>query len=102
MRSDPQDQIGACNGTHPSELRARSSIDLPSGSASARWIPRRKATVVAGIRAGLLSVEEACSRYGLTLEEYLSWEVAVDQHGLQGLRTTKVQQYRKPRPFRRA
>jgi hypothetical protein len=39
-------------------------------------------------------MEEACERYALTLEEYLSWQTAVDRHGLAGLRTTKVQKYR--------
>ncbi len=39
-------------------------------------------------------MEEACERYALTLEEYLSWQAAVDQFGMAGLRTTKVQEYR--------
>ncbi len=39
-------------------------------------------------------MEEACARYGLTVEEYLSWQTAVDGHGLAGLRTTRIQQYR--------
>jgi hypothetical protein len=39
-------------------------------------------------------MEEACARYGLTVEEYLSWQAAVDGHGLAGLRTTKIQDYR--------
>ena len=43
---------------------------------------------------GLLSLEEACSRYTLTVEEFLSWQYSIDQHGLAGLRTTRIQQYR--------
>ncbi len=54
---------------------------------------RRKAIVVAAVKGGLLSVEEACGRYSLTIEEYLSWQAAVDRHGLAGLRTTKIQKY---------
>jgi len=50
--------------------------------------------VVAAVRGGLLSMEEACERYALTLEEYLSWQSAVDRYGLKGLRTTKTQEYR--------
>jgi hypothetical protein len=42
----------------------------------------------------LLSIEEACSRYMLTIEELLSWQSSIDQHGLAGLRTTRIQQYR--------
>jgi hypothetical protein len=54
----------------------------------------RKAAVVAAVRSGLLSLEEACSRYMLTVEEFLSWQHSIDQHGLAGLRATQIQQYR--------
>ena len=46
------------------------------------------------MRGGLLSFEEACQRYTLTTEEFLSWQLSIDQHGLAGLRTTRIQQYR--------
>jgi hypothetical protein len=59
-----------------------------------RWVIRRKAEVVAAVRGGLLSLEEACNRYTLTVEEYLSWQRSIDRHGLAGLRTTRIQQYR--------
>ena len=36
--------------------------DLPAPGT--RWVVRRKAEVVAAVRGGLLSLEEACSRYG--------------------------------------
>jgi hypothetical protein len=55
---------------------------------------RRKAEVVAAVRGGLLSLEEACSRYTLTVEEFLAWQHSIDRHGLAGLRTTRIQQYR--------
>jgi hypothetical protein len=48
----------------------------------------------AAVRGGLLSLEEACSRYTLTVDEFLSWQMSIDQHGLAGLRTTRIQQYR--------
>ncbi len=35
-----------------------------------RWVIRRKAEVVAAVRGGLLSLEEACARYTLTVEEF--------------------------------
>ena len=41
-----------------------------------------------------MSLEEACARYTLTVDEFLSWQVSIDQHGLPGLRTTRIQQYR--------
>jgi hypothetical protein len=56
---------------------------------------RRKAEVVAAVRAGLISLEEACDRYRLSVEEFLSWQRLIDKHGLRGLRTTRLQQYRK-------
>ena len=59
-----------------------------------RWVIRRKAEVVAAVRGGLLSLEDACSRYALTMDEFLSWQASIDDHGLAGLRTTRIQQYR--------
>lgn len=67
--------------------------DLPPPD-TRRWVIRRKAEVVAAVRGGLLSLEEACSRYTLTVDEFLSWQSSIDQHGLAGLRTTRIQQYR--------
>ena len=34
-----------------------------------RWVIRRKAEVIAAVRGGLLSLEEACSRYMFTVDE---------------------------------
>ncbi|MFQ5564487.1 MAG: DUF1153 domain-containing protein [Parvularculaceae bacterium] len=67
--------------------------DLPPVNTK-RWVIRRKAEVVAAVRGGLLTLEEACDRYTLTVEEFLSWQKAIDQFGLPGLRATRVQQYR--------
>ena len=59
-----------------------------------RWVARRKAQVVAAVRAGVLSLEEACARYNLSVEEFQSWEQALTKHGLRGLRTTRIAAYR--------
>src|ERR1700754_1486377 len=67
--------------------------DLPPPSTK-RWVIRRKAEVVAAVRGGLLSLDEACRRYTLTVEEFLAWQHAIDRFGLAGLRATRVQQYR--------
>ena len=67
--------------------------DLP-GPNESRWVIRRKAEVVAAVRGGLLSLEEACSRYSITMDEFLSWQSSIDRHGFRGLRTTRMQQYR--------
>jgi hypothetical protein len=59
-----------------------------------RWVPRRKAELVAAVRGGLLTRDEAMERYGLTLQELLAWEGAIHRHGLHGLRVTRAQAYR--------
>jgi hypothetical protein len=61
--------------------------DLPPPNTQ-RWVARRKAEVVAAVRAGLLSLDDACRRYSLSTEEFLGWEAAIDKHGLGGLRVT--------------
>jgi hypothetical protein len=66
---------------------------LPPPSTT-RWVVRRKAEVVSAVNGGLLSVDEACERYGLTLEEFASWQRAVDRSGMPGLRVTRIQHYR--------
>jgi hypothetical protein len=67
--------------------------NLPPGD-TRRWPAKQKARVVAAVRGGLLTVDEARDRYRLTLEEYLSWQRAMDRHGLRGLRATHIQDYR--------
>lgn len=67
--------------------------DLPPANTQ-RWVIRRKAEVVAAVRGGLLSLDDACERYKLTNEEFGAWQAAIDQYGLAGLRTTRIQQYR--------
>jgi Protein of unknown function (DUF1153) len=65
-----------------------------------RWVVRRKAAVVVAVRGGGITIEEACRYYQLSEEEFLSWERALENHGLSGLRATRVQQYRAPRSRR--
>lgn len=68
--------------------------DLPSPNIS-RWVTRRKAEVVAAVAGGLLSRKSACDRYNLTDEEFEGWERLYQRHGAKGLRTTRLQQYRR-------
>ena len=67
--------------------------DLPPPETQ-RWVIRRKAEVVAAVRGGQLSLDEACDRYKLTNEEFLAWQQSIERHGMAGLRTTRIQQYR--------
>lgn len=59
-----------------------------------RWVPQRKAEVVAAVRGGVLSLDDACQRYALTVEEFLSWESAITAYGLEGLRIAEIQHHR--------
>ena len=67
--------------------------DLPPPNTK-RWVIRRKAEVVAAVRKGVISLDEACRRYTLSIEEFLSWQRLIDSHGLAGLRVTRLQDYR--------
>ncbi len=59
-----------------------------------RWVVRRKAEVVAAVNGGLLSVDEICERYDLTVEEFAGWQRAIDRSGMPGLRVTRIQHYK--------
>jgi hypothetical protein len=67
--------------------------DLPPAD-TARWVPRRKAAVVKAIADGRISLEEACARWNLSMEEINLWQRAMRQIGVHGLRVTRVQIYR--------
>ncbi|HEY1300678.1 MAG TPA: DUF1153 domain-containing protein [Stellaceae bacterium] len=68
-------------------------FELPPANVT-RWTIRRKAAVVIAVAAGTMTREEACRRYLLTEEELLAWQRAFEAHGLPGLRSTRLQQYR--------
>ena len=70
--------------------------DLPAPG-TRRWVIRRKAEVVAAVRGGLISLDDALARYRLTAEEFLAWQKAIDKWGMQGLRTTRIQHYDRAR-----
>jgi hypothetical protein len=68
--------------------------DLPPPDTE-RWVPRKKARLVAAICGGLISLNDACIRYRLTPEEFASWKDALDDRGLKGLWVTKPR-YQRP------
>jgi hypothetical protein len=70
--------------------------DLPKPNK--RWVIRRKAEVVAAVRGGLLSLDDACKRYSLSIDEFLNWQRQIERHGVRGLRTTKIQDYKDRHP----
>ncbi len=72
---------------------AHPALDLPPADTK-RWVVRRKAVVVAAVRNGAISLQDACRRYHLSVEEFLAWQRAIDAYGVPGLRTTRLQIYR--------
>lgn len=79
------------------EILTRETLPPPH---TTRWVASRKAQVVAAVQAGLLSLDEALSRYNLSLAEYYSWEDAMDRSGVAGLRVAAVQHDRSIRRSR--
>jgi hypothetical protein len=67
-----------------------------------RWVARRKAVVVDAVRNGAISLDEACRRYELSVEEFRAWQRAIDSHGVAGLRVTRLQIYRDTPPTKPA
>jgi hypothetical protein len=47
--------------------------DLPAPG-TMYWVDRRKAEVVAAVRGGLISFDQARTRYMLSAEEFISWQ----------------------------
>lgn len=68
--------------------------DLLPPDDTVRWVPSRKAAVLRAINEGHISLDEACRRWRLSLEEIQLWQRAVDRVGTPGLRVTRVQIYR--------
>lgn len=67
--------------------------DLPPVGTT-RWVARRKAQVVAAVRSGVITLDEACRMYALTVEELAGWQSSVDRHGIDALKATHLQKYR--------
>ena len=87
-------EIPAAGPTGTAEQAKSGKVPPPRPT---RWIPQRKAEIVAAIRGGHMSFEEARERYALSMEEYLSWQIGIELSGLAGLRVNRVQQNRRVR-----
>jgi hypothetical protein len=71
-------------------LGERLTLDMLPSPATRRWVVRRKAEVVAAVNGGLLSLDEACERYNLSLEEFAGWRRGLERLGMRGLRATRL------------
>ena len=66
---------------------------------SKRCTPDGKAAVVAAVRGRILTLDEACEQYELTVEEYLTWQHGIDLFGLAGLRVNGPQRHRSAKTY---
>jgi len=71
-----------------------SAADLPPSNTT-RWVTRRKAEVVLAVRGGLITLQEALTRWSISDEEFRNWSTLLDKHGRPGMRTTRIQDYQR-------
>lgn len=74
-------------------MRKQGESELPP-TRTRRWTFRRKAALLQALRSGIITFEQACDQYALSIEELRAWERDFERHGLYGLRATRVQLYR--------
>jgi len=86
MKEHQQDRLNRNAGRGGQERTA-----LPPRSTT-RWVASRKAQVVIAVENGQISLDEAIERYNLSLEEFQSWQRALDRSGVAGLRIGAAQQ----------
>lgn len=84
------DQAAAADtGAGASRSRPSAAFSLPANCV--RWVPQRKAEVVEAVRGGMLTLDQACERYALSIEEFLAWQHGISLFGLAGLRVYREQ-----------
>lgn len=67
----------------PMKRAPASNDELPAEDGH-RWTLRRKAAVVAAVSAGELTIDEACHRYRMSLDEFGAWDRALRNFGIIG------------------
>jgi hypothetical protein len=72
-----------------STLDKKQICDRLPNKKTTRWVAKRKAQVIDAVRAGALTLDDACRRYDLSVEEFVSWQKQFDEQGLRGLSVTK-------------
>lgn len=70
------------------EMTSRPPADALPALETTRWVARRKALLVAAVRDGRITLEEARRRYALSIEEFLLWQRAIENTGVSGLRAS--------------
>jgi len=80
----------AASPSHASDLPAAPPVPK-------RWVPHRKAEVIAAVDRGELTLEQACARYAISIEEFVCWVQNISVFGLAGLQVNGTQRRRKLR-----
>lgn len=91
MGRDGRNHAARIIGLHGKEITLD---DLPPAGVT-RWGCHRKAMVVLAVFGGLLTIDEACHRYQMSVEEFLSWESGYLNYGLDGVKVGASQHYRR-------
>jgi len=65
-------------------MRKQGESELPP-TRTRRWTFRRKAALLQALRSGIITFEQACDQYALSIEELRAWERDFERHGLYGL-----------------
>src|SRR5579864_9305485 len=86
-------RVGVWDSPEVARIKVLELALLPPPNTT-RWTPRRKAGIVAAVRIGLISLDQACRLYHLTNGEFASWRHLFEKHGVAGLRQTRPRAYR--------
>jgi Protein of unknown function (DUF1153) len=87
-------EVAMCTFSDTPISRQRLIAELPSPGLL-RWTPRCKLGVLNALEHGLLTLEEACRRFGLTPGEIEEWRGGFRRFGRAGLKTTTLQERRR-------
>jgi hypothetical protein len=89
-------QLGTADHVNSNEKRepATAPVMGPPRKPLKRWVPSRKAEIVAAVREGFISLDDALERYALSIDEYLMWQRGLELFGYAGLRVNKSKQLR--------
>lgn len=62
--------------------------DLPPAD-TMRWTASKKHVVVIALQSGMMTADDLCRRYSLSLAELTEWRIRIERGGRQGLKVTK-------------
>ena len=74
------------NSRRPAAADRIRAVPMPTlpPAGTRRWVARRKAQVVEAVLSGMLKLDEALSRYELSIEEFSLWKRRFYRSGVDG------------------